>query len=108
MNTEDNDIKAFFEDMRKEDTQYMIPKFEDVLPEKRASKIRYIIPLGIAASLIFGFSIWTKTPKTIIEEDELVITIESQETATETLLTDDISIFSWESPTASLINDFND
>lgn len=109
MNTEeDDDIKAFFAEMRKEDTKHTIPEFEDLLPKKKTSRIRYIIPMGIAASLIVGFGIWTDTTETITEENELVITIESQEITTETLLSDDISVFSWESSTASLINDFND
>ncbi|MEP0264769.1 hypothetical protein [Dokdonia sp.] len=108
MNTEDDDIKAFFADMRKEDTQHTIPKFEDLLPKKRTSKIRYIIPIGIAASLIVGFGVWTDTTETrTIPDDTLFISLE-EETGTETLLSDDLSVFSWESPTASLINDFND
>lgn len=109
MNTEDDDIKAFFADMRKDDMQHEIPKFEEVFPKKRPSRMWYMLPVSIAASLIVGFGVWTNTSERITpEEDELVIIIGDQETTTETLLTDDISVFSWESSTAALINDFND
>lgn len=108
MSTEHQEIKSFFEEMRKEDLKNKIPEFEDMFPKKRPSSLRYIIPVSIAASLILGFSIWTKTPETVIPEDELVIAIENADTTTETLLTKETSVFSWESSTASLINDFND
>ncbi|GGG15316.1 hypothetical protein GCM10011344_14900 [Dokdonia pacifica] len=108
MNTENQDIKSFFEDMRKEDSKHTIPEFEEVFPEKKTSKLRYLLPIGIAASLLLGFGVWTKNPKTTEQEEALVITIENQESTTETLLLEDPSVFSWESSTASLINDFND
>ena len=108
MNTENQDIKSFFEDMRKKDTKHEIPEFEELLPEKKTSKLRYLLPTGIAAALLLGFGIWTKNSKTTKQEEELVITIENQELITEIVLFDDPSVFSWESSTASLINDFND
>jgi hypothetical protein len=109
MNTEDDhDIKSFFDDMRKKDREQSIPEFETMLPKRRTSKLRYIIPVSIAASLIVGFGIWPKTPKTITEPEGLVITIGNEEITTEIVLPEDISVFSWESSTASLINDFND
>jgi hypothetical protein len=109
MNTEDDhDIKSFFDDMRKKDRQQSIPEFETMLPKRSTSKLRYIIPVSIAASLIVGFGIWPKTPKIATEQEALVITIENEKITTETLRSDDISVFSWESSTASLINDFND
>lgn len=108
MSTENKEIKSFFDDMRKEDLKNTIPDFEAVFPQKRKSKIRYIIPVGIAASLIVGFGIWNKKPETITEEETLVISLENQETTTDVLLSDDLSVFDWESSTASLINDFND
>ncbi len=109
MNTEDDDIKAFFADMRKDDRQHEIPKFEEMFPKKRPSRMWYMLPVSIAASLIVGFGVFTHTPEgNTLEEDELVISIGDQETTTETLLSTDTSVFSWESSTASLINDFND
>ena len=109
MNTEDDhDIKSFFAEMRKKDIQQPIPEFEAMLPKRSTSKLRYIIPVSIAASLILGFAIWPETPEIITEQDTLVITIGNEEITTETLLSDDISVFSWKSSTASLINDFND
>lgn len=109
MNTEDDhDIKSFFDDMRKKDKQQSIPEFEAMLPKRSTSKLRYIIPVSVAASLIVGFGIWPKTPKTTTEQDTLVITIGNEEITTEIVLPEDISVFSWESSTASLINDFND
>ncbi len=109
MNTEDDyDIKSFFAEMREKDKQPSIPEFEDMLPKKKTSKLRYIIPVSIAASLILGFGIWPKTPEITAEQEELVITIENAKTTTEIVFPEDISVFSWESSTASLINDFND
>ena len=113
MNTEeDHDIKSFFAEMRKKDKQLAIPEFEEMLPKKKPSIVRYIIPVGIAASLIVGVGIWTTTQKTNTQEETVVITIESEEmneeTSTESLLTDTMSVFSWESETDALINDFND
>ncbi|WP_299675725.1 hypothetical protein [uncultured Dokdonia sp.] len=108
MNTEDQNIKSFFDDMRKKDTKHTIPDFEELFPEKKASKLRYLLPIGIAASLLVGFGVWTKTPKTIGEGEELVITLENQEFTTDVLLSEDFPVFSWESSTTSLINDFND
>lgn len=108
MNTEDHDIKSFFAEMRKKDRQQPIPEFEKILPKKKSLIIRYIIPVSIAASLIVGFGIWANISKNIPQEETIVITIESEETHTESLLTDNMSIFSWESQTDALINDFND
>ena len=64
--------------------------------------------MSIAASLIVGFGIWNAPSEKNTLENEVVITIENDETTTEILLTNDTSVFSWESSTASLINDFND
>lgn len=108
MNTEDDDIKAFFADMRRDDMQHTIPKFEEMLPKKRPSRMWYMLPVSVAASLIVGFGVWTNTSEVKTTEEELIITIGDQETTTETLLSADTSVFSWESSTASLINDFND
>lgn len=113
MNTEDNhDIKSFFAEMRKKDKHQSIPEFETMLPQKKSTFVRYIIPASIAASLIVGFGIWITIPKTSIQEETVVITIENEETNmtshTESLLTDTMSVFSWESETDVLINDFND
>ncbi|MFC4635333.1 hypothetical protein ACFO3O_15595 [Dokdonia ponticola] len=113
MNPEDDhNIKSFFAEMRKKEKQLAIPEFDAMLPQKKSSPMRYIIPIGIAASLIIGFGIWTTTQKTSTPEETLVITIESEETnaetPTESLLTDTMSVFSWQSETDALINDFND
>lgn len=109
MNTEDDhDIKSFFAAMRKKDKQLAIPEFDAMLPKKKPSIVRYIIPVGIAASLMIGFGIWTTTQKTKIQEETVVITIVNEETSTESLLTDTMSVFSWQSETDALINDFND
>lgn len=108
MSTENKEIKSFFDDMRKEDLKNTIPEFEALFLRKKKSKIRYMIPVGIAASLILGFGIWNKKSETIPEQDTLVISLENQEITTDVLLSNDVSIFTWESSTASLINDFND
>lgn len=113
MNTEeDHNIKSFFAAMHKKDKQLAIPELEEMLPKRNPSKLRYIIPISIAASFIVGVGIWTTTQKTNTQEETVVITIESEEmneeTSTESLLTDTMSVFSWESETDALINDFND
>ena len=108
MSTEDQDITSFFKDMRTGDMAKPIPEFETFVPKKRPSKLRYMLPVGIAASLIVAFVIWNTLPENNHSENELVISIEEAETTTETLLQNDTSVFSWESSTASLINDFND
>lgn len=109
MNTEeDHNIKTFFAEMRKKESQQPVPEFERMLPKKKSSLVRYIIPASIAASLIVGFGIWLENPKTLTEEDIVVITLENEETHTESLLTDNMSVFSWQSETDALINDFND
>jgi len=109
MNIENQDIKSFFDDMRQEDLKNKIPDFEEVLPPKRKSTIRYLIPASIAACLLvgIGIGILNQKPEIQPEENTVVITLENK-TTTETLLLDDPSVFSWESETDALINDFND
>ena len=110
MNKLDDDIDYFFKEMRKQDDQVLIPEFEDLIEKKQHSKRRYIIPLGVAASilmlLIFYFSIEriSDMPKS---EELVIIVSEKEELSTESLLVSESTIDSWESPSSSLIDDFN-
>lgn len=109
MTKEEEELKKFFTAMRREETQHAIPEFESLLPQKKGSKIRYLLPVGIAAMLLVGFGIWTENKKPLLSKEETVyITIGEEEKPTDILLPKEDPMMAWESSTTILINDFND
>ncbi len=109
MTKEEEDLKKFFMAMRKEEVQHAIPEFESLFPKKKPSKIRYVVPLGIAATVLIGLGLWTERPQPIDPiEETLYITIGEEERPTDILLPQEDPMMTWESSTAILINDFND
>ena len=106
----DDDVGYFFREMRKADDQVLIPEFEDLVEKKQRSIRSYIIPLGVAASILMLLIFYLRIDKIsdMPKSGELVIIVsEKEELSTGSLLTSENTIDSWESPSSSLIDDFN-
>lgn len=111
MNKSDDDIKDFFVEMRKADDQVWIPEFEELKEKKRHSGRRYFIPMGVAASILILLSLYFNIEKKtdMPKNGELVIILSDEEQMnTRSLLARESTIDSWESPSGSLIDDFNE
>ncbi|TRX60610.1 hypothetical protein FNH22_06055 [Fulvivirga sp. M361] len=111
MNRSDESIKEFFAKMRKDDDTVEIPAFEEFNRKKqRSGKIHYL-PVGIAASLLLLAGVYFgmyKKKRTQEKADLVIILSDDGENSTTPFISNGTSITSWESPTGSLINDFND
>lgn len=105
MAPDDQIIKKFFHKMKEQDEHISIPLAPDY---NRFRKKRWI-PLSIAASLLVLFTIGFIYQESQKAEDYTVeITLTVQTANTTQSLTSHESLFeSWESPTQSLIDDFN-
>jgi hypothetical protein len=97
-------IKSFFEEMRKEDQNLEIPVF----PKPKTRSINWLIPVGIAASLFLaGFLFFEKEPLTNAPAEVIIITLEegpNQEMQFSIEHTTEMEI--WESPTSSLLTEY--
>ncbi|MFT4686834.1 MAG: hypothetical protein ACJATN_000071 [Neolewinella sp.] len=106
----DEDLKAFFDDLRLQDKQETPPPFPELPAHKAGSLRRLTWPLTAAAAALLLLLIgWPEPSDTSTPTDTavLVITLEAEVTTqTKTLLDTPKSIYSWESPSASLIADF--
>ncbi len=112
MKQEDNDIKEFFERLQETDRlEAEIPSFNlpEAPPKPKRSVLRYLLPLGVAASLLLFFGIDWGPHNTSIEDETLVITMTIEESnTTDDFLSDETSISSWKSPSDILIQEFED
>ncbi|TDQ14603.1 hypothetical protein DFQ04_3191 [Algoriphagus boseongensis] len=101
----DPELKAFFQEIRKQDEQLLIPPFPEL---EKKSHIQWWIPMGIAASLALGAFFFTSEEKQEQPSPEvLIITLEEgpdQELQFHIQETTEMDI--WESPTASLLTEF--
>lgn len=108
MNRSDEDIKEFFAEMRNDDHNISVPEFDDI-KKSHQPKRRFLLPLGIAASLLLLVSVYFILDQ---EQDqsqtvELIISLGKEETInTQQLITKESAIDAWTSPTNSLIDDF--
>lgn len=102
---EEDNLKAFFEELKKKDQKLIIPEFP-VLESKKS--IQWWIPVGIAASLALGAFFISSEEKQVQPNPEvLIITLEegpNQELQFHIQETSEMDI--WESPTASLLTEF--
>ena len=107
MNKHDDDIREFFNEMRAFDNQHSIPPFEDVV-RRPSRKQYYLIPAGIAATVILFFGVYIvnllNTPENTQENVTIIVDIES--TPNESILTQGTSLYAWDAPSNSLINEF--
>ncbi|MDF2158855.1 hypothetical protein [Algoriphagus sp. CAU 1675] len=99
-------IRDFFSEMKKQDRHLEIPEFPE--EKAKAKSFNWWIPIGIAASLVFGFLILGKNePQVEPVPEVLIITLEQingQELQFHIEETTEMDI--WESPTASLLTEF--
>ena len=105
MKQDDQIIKEFFHRMKEEDEKLSIPK----IPISPPIRFRRWISLGIAASflalLTISFVYWKKQK---VEDYTFVIILSEQsETTSKSLVVQEPLMELWESPTQSLIDDFN-
>ncbi|NER12625.1 hypothetical protein GWK08_04175 [Leptobacterium flavescens] len=110
MNRSDKEIKDFFAEMRKADEQLQIPGFEGTEGRKSRSLSRYIIPYGIAASFLILFSLYLNRGGQDDQEDskiEIVLYMK-EKGSTESLITEEVSLDSWESSSDALIDDLGE
>ncbi len=108
MNRSDDDIKGFFAEMKNDDHKVGIPDFDD-LKKTHQPKRRYLLPLGIAASLLMMVSVYFILDQKQDQHQvvELIITLGNEEPInTQKLITKESTIDAWTSPTSSLIADF--
>ena len=113
MNISDDELKKVFSELRSEDMERLeIPSFEQVVDRKKSARTRYLIPIGVAASLILGVLIFLQPDYSNTSEqsgsEEIILLGKEQTESTDELLDGEEAFVadSWESPTSSLIADF--
>jgi hypothetical protein len=107
----EDDFKDFFAELRAKDDQVAPPHFPGLAKQRSGRKVwRLAAPLAAAASFLLLFLLYRPGPDTAVSPSSssvLVISLETkQEAGTESLLSTPDPVFSWESPSASLIADF--
>jgi hypothetical protein len=97
-------IKSFFEDMRMKDQNLEIPVF--LKPKTRS--INWIIPVGIAASLLLaGFLFFEKEPVSETPAEVIIITLEEGPNDEQQFkIKESTYLDTWESGTSSLLTEF--
>lgn len=108
---QDEDLKDFFSGLRAEDERMAPPPFPDLpLQETKIRRLpmrRLAMIASAAVALLLLFTWWPKVPEDVAEGEVLVISFEAEvPTQTKTLLDEQESMYSWVSPSASLIADF--
>jgi hypothetical protein len=101
----DTELKAFFQGMKAKDQNLPIPVFPELV---KTRSINWWIPLGIAASLMFGFLLLPKE-STIAEPpaDVIIITLQQDENQEQQILIEEKTYLeTWESPTSSLLAEY--
>ena len=100
----DSSLEAFFQELRKQDEQVIIPPFPEV---EKKSHAFWWIPVGIAATLLLGAFFFPKEKVIEPAPEVLIITLEegpNQELQFNIQETTEMDI--WESPTSSLLDEF--
>jgi hypothetical protein len=111
MTLPEDDLKDFFAELRAEDGQVAPPLFNGLPKRKTGLKIwQLAAPMGAAATILLLFLLYRPGPDAAAAPSPtsvLVITLETnQASGTASLLSNTDPVFSWESPSASLIADF--
>lgn len=111
MTLPEDDLKDFFAELRAKDDRVAPPPFTGLAKGKSRRKVWHLAaPLGAAASILLLFLLLRPGQETTAVPSPasvLVISLETrQEAGTESLLSTPDPVFSWESPSASLIADF--
>lgn len=103
---ENNELKAFFKEMKAIDKHRDAPPFEF----KKQSKRRFMLPAGVAAGLLIlllaCIVFFNRRESTYQNEEVILVVSEGGPFETESLIQQQTSVEKWESPTASLIADF--
>jgi len=110
MKQEDDDIKEFFDQLKKADAnETEIPKFQLSEQKPKPSKLRYLIPLAVAASLLLFFGMDWNGPTEAEESATMVITMTVETSSgTDNFISEETSMSSWKSPSDILIQEFED
>lgn len=97
-------IESFFEDMRNADQNLEVPAF----PETKTRKINWVIPVGVAASLMLaGFLFFEKEPESKSPAEVIIITLEQGPNQTQQFsIKESTYLDTWESSTSSLLTEF--
>jgi hypothetical protein len=97
-------IESFFEDMRKADQSLDVPAF----PETKNKKINWLIPVGLAASILLaGFLFFEKEPEVKAPAEVIIITLEQGPNHEQQFKIEESTYLeTWESSTSSLLTEF--
>ncbi|MFD2034256.1 hypothetical protein ACFSKL_05600 [Belliella marina] len=100
----DVELEMFFSELRNKDSHLNTPTY----PGKPTFKIWKLLPIGIAASLLLGLWIWNQEKDDItLYQDMIIISLIERENQEQTIIIEQAaSMDVWESPTASLLNEF--
>lgn len=110
MNEQDRHIKDFFLEMRNADQKNPIPDFN--IPQRKKYPFRKIAAVSSAAAAVvliavsFYFNRNENEYKSDFIELEIILT-ETEEANTQSLITGGSSVYSWNAPSNSLIDNFN-
>jgi|GEM_PF-3226456 len=109
MNQHDDDLQDFFADMRKRDEQVSIPEYETLTRRKTRWRTMGMVSLGMAAALVIAFTFYFNTEKKPVNQVDMawVITLSPNGgTTTQSLISNESDIDTWEAPSDFLIDDF--
>lgn len=97
-------IKDFFQEMKSNDEQKSIPDFEELItvPRQKANWVPWIA--ASLALILVGWLLFPAENKTETVVIEMALTTTNH--SSESLTAQEVSMFEWESPTQSLIDDF--
>lgn len=110
MSNPDDNIQEFFSEMRKKDAQMPMPEFDELISKRPQWRKMFFASLAAAASIIIALNFYfAEDKKANVPEHELVIIISGEGGInTESLISVEPTINSWESPSDFLIDDFNE
>ncbi|EOZ93477.1 hypothetical protein A33Q_3736 [Indibacter alkaliphilus LW1] len=103
---EEKELELFFSEWKEKDKDIRVPEFE--FGKKRKFTLWSLLPVGIAATLLFG--IWFLLPSEKdyqLEYDTLIITlVEDENQEQHFVIETKSSLDEWEAPSSSLLTEF--